>query len=282
MRIIGHYSLPLHSILFCSACILSINAAFAQPETSVIVRDMPYWRLAYASQANSVTMVADAGAAPNPDNNSGKVYLRINLGLASTGNLTASTPDDFSVFSSSQSVTEAEIDRRVGITAGGAVGYDISKSFSAEIEYRFLNNSFDAVEPLNGFEDSNEAASATLDSPGGAIRSNIVLANIIYDFGEAGRFRPFVSAGIGAAKGSFGSETSFVDPDLSSSWGIAFQGRVGFGYELISNLQVGADYSYIGATSTSFTSVELISPPQSLELEGLRNGTINIFVEKRF
>ena len=81
-----------------------------------------------------------------------------------------------------------------GLLVGGAVGYDYAGPWRAEIEYAYRSSSVDRL-PASFARDGDYASTA-------------IMLNGLYSFGEIGRLRPYVGAGVGF--------TREVDFDLTS------------------------------------------------------------------
>ncbi len=117
---------------------------------------------------------------------------------------------------------------QTGWAAGGVIGYDF---VGPRVE-------------LEGIYRQNQT---NVGFPGRAISNKIgqlgVMANLLYDFLPGATITPYIGAGAGIA---------FVDGDSSlGSTQFAYQGIIGFGWNVDSNFRVNLDGRYYGTTNPS-------------------------------
>jgi opacity protein-like surface antigen len=123
-----------------------------------------------------------------------------------------------------------------GFGTGFAVGYEFSDALAAELEYTYRSNDIDSID--------GNAGNIAL---GGDYASVAVLANLVYSFPSANRWRPYVGLGAGVLQE--------VDADLDSSGleasdrGVfAYQLKAGAGYRVTDALELLVEGRYLGSS----------------------------------
>lgn len=145
-----------------------------------------------------------------------------------------------------------------------ALGYIWSKSFRADIEYLLNKNiTYSSSPVLSG---SPFSLTATL-------KNNPVLINFYYDFTfEGGRFKPYLTAGIG---GSFNSVQSMLTPTPFGTSGSSTKQSLGWAWALGGGMRVGIFSRWYLDLSVRYINLATvrIEPVSSFEL--LTNYSMN-------
>lgn len=118
---------------------------------------------------------------------------------------------------------------QVGITL--AVGYAWSRNFRGDIEYFAVKNlNYNANPSLIG-------VGVPVRQLTSQIKNNTLLANVFYDFEGVYRFRPYLTAGLGA---SVNSVQASITPPPNSSGTVSRNARMmGFAWALGGGLRIG-------------------------------------------
>ena len=168
------------------------------------------------SDASSVYVSLHGGILMNPTNEAK---------IAPTAGAEATLPVEFGFDS--------------GMRWGGAVGYNLNSSLAMELEYS--NASFDSKDVA--------VEGTTYDSEGDAgvqtIMSNFVIG------ADYGSLRPYIGAGVGAARVAADVNPAITNDDLvDSDWALAGQAFAGVNLAVSETVTIGARYRYqmIGAT----------------------------------
>jgi len=146
-------------------------------------------------------------------------YASGSVGLNTLGD----SEPDLTVYGSTFPV---KMDFDTGVNFGGALGYKFRK-IRMEFEISFRSND------INNFEAIGTTFVVPLD-----ISSTTYLLNSFYDFESQGKFTPYIGAGLGFSNIDF----SGLDDTV-----FAFKLIGGGSYKINSNLDLTAEYSYLGA-----------------------------------
>ncbi|MGF1650573.1 MAG: outer membrane protein [Hyphomicrobiaceae bacterium] len=170
-------------------------------------------------------------------------------------------------------LTEAGIDTLTN------VGFDDSKSFGGGIGLYFTSNVRGDITYERRFETDVRGsllhAGATL--PGVrdfGLQSDLLLANLYYDFDMRGRFTPYVGVGLGAVRHS--TSRSIVEScncttgvmEEGETWSVAGALMAGVGMQVMSRVHLDAGYRflYLGEAKTgviNFEDVNGVPGPQA-------------------
>ncbi|MCW8387604.1 outer membrane beta-barrel protein [Fluoribacter dumoffii] len=137
----------------------------------------------------------------------------------------------------------SDVHYRYGYNAGGGIGYQ-SNPIRYEFQYTYL------------YADTNQYSvnhRKALDIDGGT-RSNILMANIYYDFAGVGKLSPFLGVGIGYAfmHATLNSTSRFKRPHFNVDQdSFAYQGTAGLTYNFGKNFAANAAYRFTASTDNS-------------------------------
>lgn len=126
-----------------------------------------------------------------------------------------------------------------GYAVSGAVGYNFGAGWRSELEVAYRNNDVDSLE---------NAAGASLPSPGGDVTSTAFMFNGYYDLPTGTALTPYVGAGIGLARVNVDYDSAGVNIADEDSTEFAYQGVAGLSYAISPNADLFAEYKYF-ATS---------------------------------
>ena len=129
----------------------------------------------------------------------------------------------------------SNLNTNLGWTAGGMIGYDFVGP-RVELESRFIRNTGTLSVP-----GANVSAGATVDQVP-------IMANLYYDFLAGGQFVPYIGAGAGI-------DFSNVSVNGNSTYGgvqFAYQGMIGVGWNIDSNLRLNLEGRYFGSTQPTY------------------------------
>ena len=178
-------------------------------------------------------------------------YARADLSLIADGTadhdtLVANVPGALAVNSESQDMWGGDI----------GLGYEFGDGFRIEGVLGYRSGDLDvssAVVP--GLVTAPPAVSA----PDGDLDSWEAMLNVLYDFNEGGRLRPYVGVGMGAADvdakahNLVNSTTGTpVNGFSDSDTGFAYQGLIGLGYKLSDRTTLDVGYRHFGAMGLEF------------------------------
>jgi OOP family OmpA-OmpF porin len=130
----------------------------------------------------------------------------------------------------------SNLNNNLGWTAGGMIGYDFVGP-RVELESRFIQNYGTLTVP------------GTNVSAGSTVNQVPIMANLYYDFMAGGPFVPYIGAGAGIA-------FSNLSVNGNSSYGgaqFAYQGMIGVGWNIDSNLRLNLEGRYFGTTQPYYS-----------------------------
>lgn len=188
----------------------------------------------------TAAMAADAPAASQ----AGGFYASIHGGMLLDSTLSARISSDFRP--ADELDTPIDFDFDDGTRWGGSVGYYLNSNMSIEAEVS--NAGFDVI----GFDIPNTLPGNAAGTPSVlTIMGNFVIGQ------NYNSFRPYVGAGLGAAKVSADVDSldGFNNALHDEDWALAGQVFAGIDYALTDSLMLGARYRYqsIGSTDMSDT-----------------------------
>ena len=154
---------------------------------------------------------------------------------------------------------------------GAGLGYAYDNGFRLEGALTFRNSELGVPYELNG-QGVYEAGllppplNVTVAAASGKAYGWDAMLNLYYDFNKGGRFQPYVGAGIGATEmnaqvnlyylldnvNSTGSAINGID---DSETAFAYQGLLGFGYELTERLTFDLGYRYFVADDLDYQGI---------------------------
>ncbi len=232
------------------------------------------------------SLLAISAANAQPLSRVSGPYLRASAGVTFASNVDIARTYDPSVVFLNPPPTTFDVETSSGLSAGAAFGYEFGGIFRAELAYRHLRVGVDQVAALDGFDPSTGGVPALLPVDDGGYGVHAVLANAVVAPRVAfGPFRPFVSAGAGAAhvyeRGGF---TSGLVGDRAD-WAPAFQGKAGLMAAISDTASVSIDYSYLRTLDLQFGADGFPDPGGATfgeELNGLGVSTVSLSFIKRF
>jgi outer membrane protein OmpA-like peptidoglycan-associated protein len=125
-------------------------------------------------------------------------------------------------------ILNTQVTPSTGFAAGGVVGYDFVGP-RVELEGMYRNNQ--TVAPFTGLAINNQISQVS------------AMANLLYDFAPGATITPYIGAGAGIA---------FIDSTSSlGSTQFAYQGIIGLGWNVDTNLRVNLDGRYYGTSNPS-------------------------------
>ncbi len=131
--------------------------------------------------------------------------------------------------------TGIDVNRDLKNTVGGmaALGWSYGNNWRTEAELQYRSN------------DAKPSGDATVWN---------TMVNGYYDFNNIGlgRFAPYLGAGVGAAHVDFGNVPAGTSTLDDKDWVFAYQGIAGVGYQLTDQLNLFADYRYLGSLDGSY------------------------------
>ena len=134
--------------------------------------------------------------------------------------------------------TTAEMDTSLGVLVRAGKQFD---GFRAELELGYRNIEVDSIKTANG----------KYSSSSGDADAYSVMVNGVYDFDSGSAVTPYVMVGVGAL--SVDGDVKYTDDNgraqTASADGTTIAGQIGLGisYELSSNVDLVAGYSFLGA-----------------------------------
>lgn len=154
--------------------------------------------------------------------------------------------------------------------ATGEIDPEGNARFMLGLGHAFPNNWRVDLDVMDRYADGGavDDASGTTD-----IQNVTVMLNAIYDFNRAGRFNPYLGAGLGLSRSDTGIETTFGGPyvaeeDESSELG--YQGLAGVGVKLSPRLTADFEYRYVYLGDVEGSSYEFENMRSHDVLFGLR------------
>ena len=127
------------------------------------------------------------------------------------------------------------LNNNLGWTVGGMVGYDFVGP-RVELESRFIQNTGTLTVP------------GAFGSIGTTVNQVPIMANLYYDFLAGGQFVPYIGAGAGIA-------FSNLSANGNSTYGgaqFAYQGMIGVGWNIDSQLRLNLEGRYYGTTQPNY------------------------------
>ncbi len=160
---------------------------------------------------------------------------RFYFGLGAGGSLEQPLSINSSAFGNS-----GNVQIKPGIRGDIHLGWNVSRSFSTELQTGILWNSIDNIA-------GNTVSADIYQVP--------VLANVLYHPFH-GAFQPFVGVGCGAAMTTFDSANIPLMPVsyTASDWTFAYQAQLGFSYKVTSSFSVGLTYEFLGTSAHDWSS----------------------------
>ena len=137
--------------------------------------------------------------------------------------------------------TEADMD--TGFAGVAAFGYRYGSNYRGEIELGYRTN---------GIDDLSGATTAVQ----GDVNTWTLMANVLYDYSPAGKFRPYFGVGAGIARIDIDGATPVDGTTINDHDAVpALRGILGISYDLAENVEI------FGDTVTSTPSTRNSTPP---------------------
>ena len=160
-------------------------------------------------------------------------YASLNIGAAAPSITSITDPADPTI--------DDELTMKRGLALGGAVGFEMDQfRFEAELARR-MND-----------PDKYKFPGGSLNLTGGDFKTDTLLVNGYYTFSINSPIKPFVTAGIGAARVKANGVTDGVDTLNDTATGLAYQVGAGAEYELTDTVSLEAKYRYLGVKDLDF------------------------------
>jgi opacity protein-like surface antigen len=130
---------------------------------------------------------------------------------------------------------EADGEYAAGFIAGGALGYEIDRSWSIEADWTYRRGEIDSIGPAG--------AVAT----GGDYASVAATANLIYSFERRGDWRPYVGIGYGFVQ-EIDADLQPAGDEVSDRGAPAYQVFAGTGWRASEALELTVEGRYLGTS----------------------------------
>lgn len=147
-----------------------------------------------------------------------------------------------------------------GIRGNIALGYNINRSWAAELDTGVLWNSVDSFD------------GTSLSSVGASFDTYTIplLANLVYRIPIKGPWTFYLGAGAGGAASILSYSQSYLGTRYgwdSSDFVFAYQAKAGLQYKLRRNAALGITYEFLGTTDPSWNSTQNLGTPANYQFQ---------------
>lgn len=229
-----------------------------------------------ASDANAET------AAPERERSN---YVRLAAGFTSASDLELDRSYDPDAIFIAPPPTQIRVESDTDLTISAAIGRDLNRTLSVELEYRYLDIGLTRLVPQDGFDLGGGSVPPPTALNGTSVEAHAGLVNlVVHPRRSRWDIDPFISVGAGAANLTWQGEADvYRGQDSDTAPVLAL--KIGAEKRITEQLSLGADVSRLTILNVDLGAERFPSPDGLLyrdAFEDISPWAVSVFVQTRF